>query len=175
MTHAPTLTTDRLTLTGHRPGDLEECAAMWADPAVYTLIGGQPRAREEVWLRLLRSIGQWAAFGHGQWIVRETDGGRFVGDLGLMDMRRAIDPPIDDCPETGWALAAHAHGRGYASEAMRAVLDWADGQGLARTVCIIHPDNAASIRLADRLGYRLKTTGTYRGQPTPIFERRAAG
>jgi RimJ/RimL family protein N-acetyltransferase len=62
---APILTTARLTLTGHAAADLEDCAAMWSDPRVYAMIGGQPRSREDVWIRLLRAIGQWTLFGYG--------------------------------------------------------------------------------------------------------------
>ena len=111
------------------------------------MIGGQPRSREEVWIRLLRSVGQWTLFGYGAWVLRETATGRLVGDIGLIEARRAIDPAID-APEMGWALATPAQGRGYAKEALDAVLAWSDAHGLARTMCIIDPDNAASIRLA---------------------------
>lgn len=170
---APTLTTARLTLSAHRPDDLDDCAAMWADPAVYAMIGGQPRVREDVWIRLLRSIGQWQAFGYGAWVVRETATGRFVGDVGLLEARRAIDPSIDDTPENGWALAGWAHGRGFAREALTATLAWADAHRIARTRCIIDPANHASIRLAHRHGYRDWTTGQYHDRAILILERDA--
>ncbi len=169
---APMLTTPRLTLTGHAAADLDDCAAMWADPGVYATIGGQPRTREDVWIRLLRSIGQWTLFGYGAWIVRETATGRFVGDVGLLEARRAIDPAID-APETGWALSPSAHGRGYAKEALDAVLAWTDAQGMARTMCIIDPDNAPSIRLAGKTGYRVLTRGIYHDRPIDLYERMA--
>ena len=168
--NAPTLTTPRLTLTGHAACDLDDCAAMWAEPAVYAMIGGQPRSREDVWIRLLRSVGQWGLFGYGAWVVRETASGRFVGDVGLIEARRAIDPPID-APEMGWALAPQAHGRGYAHEAMAAALAWSETHGIARTMCIIDPDNAASIRLAGKLGYRAMIRGTYHDSPIDLYER----
>ena len=108
---APTIDTARLTLRAHHPDDLDDCAAMWADPLVYAMIGGKPRSREEVWLRLLRSIGQWTAFGYGSWLLRERGTGRFIGEIGLIEARRAIVPSIDDSPEIGWALAGDAHGQ----------------------------------------------------------------
>ncbi|HVF93247.1 MAG TPA: GNAT family N-acetyltransferase [Sphingomonas sp.] len=170
----PMLTTQRLTLSAHRPDDLDDCAAMWADPRVYAMIGGQPRAREEVWIRLLRSIGQWAAFGYGAWLIRERDGGRFVGEIGLIEARRAIEPSIDDAPENGWALAGDAHGRGFAGEALAAVLGWTDANGIALTRCIIDPANHVSIRLAERHGYREAVTGRYHDAPILIFARAAS-
>ncbi|MCK8457640.1 GNAT family N-acetyltransferase [Sphingomonas faeni] len=173
---APTLTTARLTLTGHVAADLEDCAAMWTDPRVYTMIGGQPRTREDVWIRLLRSIGQWTLFGYGSWIARETATGRLIGELGLIEARRAIEPSIDARsefgPEVGWTLTGAAQGQGYASEALAAILAWTDAR-IPATTCIIDPANASSIRLADRLGYRLHTTGTYRDAPILIFDRTA--
>ena len=172
-TSAPKLTTARLTLTAHAPTDLEDCAAMWTDPRVYTMIGGQPRTREDVWIRLLRSIGQWTLFGYGSWIARDTATGHLIGELGLIEARRAIDPPIDATPETGWTLAGDAQGKGYASEALAAILAWTDAR-IPATTCIIDPANAPSIRLAERLGYGLRTTGTYRDAPILIFDRVAA-
>ncbi|WP_375395144.1 GNAT family N-acetyltransferase [uncultured Sphingomonas sp.] len=169
---APTLITPRLTLTGHTGDDLDDLAAMWADPGVYGMIGGKPQSREEVWIRLLRSVGQWTLFGYGNWVLRDTATGRFIGSAGLLEARRAIDPPID-APETGWALAAHAHGQGYAKEALDAVLAWSDAQRVPRTMCIIDPDNSASIRLAAKIGYRAIGRATYHDRPVDLYERMA--
>jgi RimJ/RimL family protein N-acetyltransferase len=168
---APTLTTARLTLTGHAAPDLDDCAAMWSDPRVYAMIGGQPRSREDVWIRLLRAIGQWTLFGYGSWVARDA-AGRLIGELGLIEARRAVVPSIDACPEVGWTLTGDAHGQGYASEALAAILAWTDAR-IPATTCIIDPANAPSIRLAERLGYGLRTTGVYRDAPILIFDRTA--
>ena len=166
----PTLTTERLSLRGHHPDDLDALAAMWADPAVYGVIGGKPRSREEVWIRLLRSIGCWTVFGYGAWVVCDRATGAVLGDIGLLESRRAIIPELT-VPEVGWTLVPAAHGQGYAGEAMRAVLDWADANGIDRTCCIIDPGNAASIRLAEKLGYRAPVEGVYYERPILIFHR----
>ena len=167
---APTLTTERLTLRGHHPDDLDALAAMWADPRVYAMIGGKPRPREEVWIRLLRSVGCWTMFGYGAWVVCDRMTGQVLGDIGLLESRRAITPELT-VPEAGWTLVPAAHGQGYASEAMRAVLGWADGQGLTRTCCIIDPGNGASIRLAEKLGYGAPVEGVYQERAIRIFHR----
>lgn len=171
--HAPLLRTSRLVLTGHRPADLDALATMWSDPRVYSRIGGQPRHREDVWIRLLRSVGQWTVFGFGSWVVREAADGPALGEVGLMEARRVIDPPLD-APETGWTLSPDRHGQGFAYEAMAAALGWADAQGVARTQCIIDPDNAASIRLATRLGYAPLREALYHGRAIRCLERVAA-
>jgi len=168
---APRLATRRLVLTGHHPDDLDDLAPMWAHPAVYERIGGQPRSREEVWIRLLRSIGQWTHFGYGSWVLRERDGGAFVGEIGLLEARRAIDPPLDARPEMGWTLAPAMFGKGYALEALTAILDWSDRRGLAQTCCIIDPGNAPSLKLADRIGYRVQRETPYHGKPILVLER----
>lgn len=168
---APILRTARLTLTMPDPADLAESAAMWADPAVYAHIGGRAFTREEVWQRLLRYIGHWHALGYGGWTVRETASGRLAGDVTLMDSRRATIPSFEGTPEAGWVLAPWAHGRGFAREALTAMLGWADARNHARTVCIIAPANAPSIKLAGKLGYTPLTEAAYRDAPTLLFER----
>ncbi|MET4898782.1 GNAT family N-acetyltransferase [Sphingomonadaceae bacterium jetA1] len=166
----PVLTTERLILRGHHPEDIDALAAMWADPAVYAGVGGQPRSREEVWIRLLRSIGGWTVFGYGAWVVCDRATGVVLGDIGLLESRRSIEPALA-VPEAGWMLGPAAQGRGYASEAMTAVLGWADAHGIGRTCCIIDPGNSASIRLAGKLGYAVPVEGRYRARPILIFHR----
>lgn len=144
---------------------------MWGDPGVTGMIGGRPFSREEVWQRLLRYIGHWRTLGYGSWTVRETASGRYVGEVGLMDSRRATQPSYEGTPEAGWALAPWAHGRGLAGEAVGAMLRWADGEGIARTVCIIDAGNAASIRVATRAGYRFLATARYRDALVDLYER----
>ncbi|GAA0658307.1 RimJ/RimL family protein N-acetyltransferase [Sphingomonas insulae] len=166
---APALRTERLVLRGHAPDDLAVLAAMWQAPAVYQMIGGAPRPDEEVWIRLLRSIGQWQAFGYGSWVVADDTG--VVGEIGLIEARRAIDPPLA-VPEVGWTLAPAAHGRGYAHEALCAALAWADGQGIVHTTCIIDPGNTPSLKLAAKVGYVPVRDATYKDHPIHVLERR---
>src|SRR5262249_116202 len=161
---------ERLVLRGHTVGDLDDSAAMWADPAVVRHIGGRPFTREEVWNRLLRYIGHWELLGYGYWVVAERATGRFAGELGYADGQRDIAPPVGDARELGWALAPAFHGRGLATEAVRAVQAWGDGRfSGARTVCIIDPENAASLRVAAKCGFRQHAMTSYKGGPTIVF------
>jgi RimJ/RimL family protein N-acetyltransferase len=69
-------------------------------------------------------------------------------------------------------LARHAHGKGYATEALGAVLAWGDRHfGPVKTVCLIRPDNTASIRVALKCGYVERQRAAYKEQPTIIFIR----
>jgi RimJ/RimL family protein N-acetyltransferase len=169
---APLLETQRLRLRGHRLDDLDACCAMWGDPIVTRYIGGKPFTREEVWARLLRYIGHWSLLGFGYWAVEEKASGTFVGEMGFGDFKRELEPPLDDTPELGWALASQAHGKGYATEALRAVIDWGDHHfGAIRTACLIHPENLASMRVAEKCGYHEYARATYKGHETILFER----
>jgi RimJ/RimL family protein N-acetyltransferase len=167
----PVLETERLLLRAHRAEDFPACAAMWADPVVTRFIGGVPSTGQQAWGRMLNYAGLWALLGFGYWAVEEKKTGGFVGELGFADFKRDISPPIEG-PELGWALVPAVHGRGIATEALRAVVAWGDVrfQG-GRTSCIIGPGNLASIRVAEKLGYREARRTAYKGEPTIVFER----
>jgi len=168
---APVIETGRLVLRGHVKADLDDCAAMWGDPEVTRFIGGKPSTREEVWARLLRYVGHWQAMDYGFWTVREKDGGRFIGEVGFADFKRTMTPSFGDTPEMGWALSPAAQGRGYASEAVGAALAWGDARfGGGRVTCMISPDNAPSLRVAEKMGFREFARTDYHG-PIILFER----
>ena len=169
---APTLETDRLTLRVHHSGDFAESAAMWADPEVTRWIGGRPFSGEEAWARLLRYAGLWSLMGFGYWVVREKASSRFVGEVGFADFRRDIVPSIQGRPEIGWVLAAWSHGQGFATEATRAAIAWGDEHlGGGSTACLIHPENAPSLRVAGKCGYRESGRTTHKDQPILMFDR----
>jgi RimJ/RimL family protein N-acetyltransferase len=166
------LETERLTLRPHTLADFAESAAMWGDPVVTRYIGGRPSTREEAWARLLRYAGMWSLLGFGPWVAREKASGELVGEVGFARFERDIDPPLGAMPEIGWIFAARAHGRGLATEAARAAVAWGDTQFPgATTVCIINPVNTASIRVAEKCGYRAIRQTTYTGEDTIVFER----
>ena len=168
------LSTARLTLTPVAVGDMDDLTALWADAEFTRHIMGRGLSEEEVWFRLLRDIGHWQARGYGNWSIRETDTGAYVGSVGVLDYRREIDPPFD-APELGWGVAPGFQGRGYAAEALTAALTWTDRRLEGRTVCMISPENAASLKLAARVGYRAYATATYKDHGVQLFERPRAG
>ena len=168
----PVLETERLILRGHRLTDFEACVAMWGDEGVTRFIGGKPFTQEETWSRLLRYAGHWAHLGFGFWAIEEKASGAFMGELGFAEFKRDIKPPLTGMPEAGWALASAAQGKGYAREALGAALAWGDAHFSGRTVCcIISPQNAPSIRVAEKCGFREAARTTYKGSPTIIFKR----
>ena len=78
--------------------------------------------------------------------------GAFLGVSGLAHYERGISD-LDGFPEAGWAFAAQSWGRGIASEAIGAVVGWADENDIRETRCLIDDGNLASVRVATLNGY----------------------
>jgi RimJ/RimL family protein N-acetyltransferase len=105
---------------------------------------------EETARQLERVRRHWERFGYGIWAVEKRDSRRFVGRAGLSHHRLW---PED--VEVGWAFDPEVWGRGFATEAGRTSIEHAFAAlGLGRLISIVHPENAASIRVMDRLGIR---------------------
>jgi RimJ/RimL family protein N-acetyltransferase len=170
MPLTPILETARLRLRGHRTEDFQGMIAMWTHPEVTRFtISSTP---EQIWARLLRYAGHWELLGFGYWAVEEKSTGKFIGELGFAEVQRAMEPSIVGFPELGWALCFESHGKGYATEALKKVVQWGDAHlKEKRTVCIISPENIKSIRVALKCGYTELLQTTYASKPTLLFER----
>lgn len=169
---APVIETERLILRGHRLDDLPHCIEMWSDPAVTRFIGGKPSTVQQTWFRLLQYIGHWSVMGFGYWAIEEKISGAFAGELGFADFKRDISESMNSAPEVGWALASRFHGKGFATEALRAALAWADQEAQwPRTVCLISSENLQSIKVAEKCGYREFERATLNERLTLFFER----
>jgi RimJ/RimL family protein N-acetyltransferase len=168
----PRLRTRRLVLRPYALADFEAFAALWADPAVTRFIGLTPRARDVSWMRFLRNIGHWQALGFGYLAIADGTTGAYLGECGFQEAMRPLAPSIEGTLEAGWVLTPEAWGRGIASEAMAAMLAWADAAFPAtRQTCIIDPAHAASLRVADKLGFAAVTEAPFSGGVTRIHER----
>jgi RimJ/RimL family protein N-acetyltransferase len=171
-TEAPIIETERLRLRPHTVDDFADCVAMWSDPIVARYTIGEPAPPPRTWSRILAYRGHWALLGFGYWAVEEKSTGRFIGELGFAEHKREMQPSIEGTPEIGWALITEATGKGYATEALRAVVAWGDAHfGNARTVCIIRAENLASFRVAERLGYTPFFTSAKDGATVSVLAR----
>jgi RimJ/RimL family protein N-acetyltransferase len=170
----PILETERLLLRGYTAADLEPQAAMLGDPDVMRHVGGKPISREEAWRKLLAGPGLWALLGYGYWIVERKSDGAYLGQIGFADFKRDMRPSIEGLPEMGWMFAPHAHGQGFATEAVTAAIRWGDSALAGQEfVAIIDAANSPSIRVAERCGFSVREDAVYKGEPIQLFRRPA--
>jgi RimJ/RimL family protein N-acetyltransferase len=145
----PIVETERLLLRAFRESDTDAYAEMLGDAEVMRFLGGRPLPRAEAWRNMAMVIGHWDLRGYGFWAVEERASGEMVGRVGCW--RPEGWPGL----EVGWTLRRQFWGRGYATEAARASLEYAFTKlNQTHVISLIAPDNAASIRVAERLGER---------------------
>ncbi len=170
----PVLEAARVRLRPYRLADFEDYARMWQEPAVVRFIGGVPFTREQSWTRFLRQIGLWHHLGFGFWAIEDRDTGRFCGECGFHDLQRGMTPSLDGTMEAGWGLVPEMQGQGVAEEAMRAALGWAAAHGPRdRLTAIVEPSHGASLRVAEKLGFREFARTTYHERQMVMLERSA--
>jgi RimJ/RimL family protein N-acetyltransferase len=149
----PTLETERLRLRAFRGSDFEDYAALRADPEVlrYLDCGPEPWDRGRSWRHMAFLMGHWQLAGTGTWALEQRETGAFLGIAGF------AAPAGWPGFELAWALSRRWWGCGYASEAARAALGHAFTVWQKdRIISLIHPENRASIRVAERIGERLQ-------------------
>jgi len=114
-------------------------------------------------------LGHWGLRGFGLWAVEERSTGELVGRVGCW--RPEGWPGL----EIGWTLRRASWGRGYATEAARSALDVAlEELKQSHVISMIHSENAASIRVARRLGMRLEGRAELMGYPVVVYGIRRA-
>jgi RimJ/RimL family protein N-acetyltransferase len=161
----PTLQTDRLLLRTFRDDDLDEYAAIAADPDVMRYLGdGTPLTREDAWRQIAWILGHWQLRGYGLWAVEERATGALVGRIGH------INPEGWPGFELGWMLGKAYWGKGYATEGARRALAYAfDELRQPHVISLIRPENAPSIRVAERLGESLEGRLTLYGAEVLVY------
>jgi RimJ/RimL family protein N-acetyltransferase len=147
------LVTERLVLRRSRPEDAETISGYRSDPEVHRQQGwertdpdGVRADIEEMHDRLPGEPGGWVQFS-----VEERDGGRLVGDVGIS--------PADGEPgvlKLGYTISPAAQGRGYATEAVEALVTYAfETLGAELVRAYASAENLPSIRVAEKVGMRL--------------------
>lgn len=160
----PTLRTERLVFRALRAEDRSLLCGMFEDENFRRHLGPDKPAGER-WIRALGGRGMWPIHGYGFWAVDDENG--FAGHVGIGDFCRDFELPG---LELGWMFAPRTWSRGYATEAMREILKWADNQGHALTCALIAPENMASIRVAEKIGMHRTGTADLDG-PVDVYER----
>ena len=144
--------TERLRLRLWRDDDLADLERLNSDPRFLRFLTPGGEAYPPGWTadKLARMQRDWEENGWGSWALEQRDSGRFVGRIGFQLHRLWPDDV-----ELGWGVDPEVWGRGYATEAALAALRQAfEGAGFSRVVSILHPENAPSIRVAEKIGER---------------------
>ncbi len=166
-----TLETERLCLRPLSMDDLEDVHRMHSDPETIRYASGRVKSREESLEWLKRAIDSYETNGHGFWAVELKPSGDYVGHAGLLAQI------VDDVPETEiayWILRKH-WGRGLATEAAIASRDHGFRTlGRSRLISIIHPDNGASRRVAEKVGLRVEKPSIHKGIDVLIYSMGAS-
>ena len=161
MPDFPILETERLILRCPQEADLDAYAEMMADPEATRFLGGVV-TRPEAWRSIAGMAGSWVIKGYGMFSVLEKASGRWIGRIG------PLSPEGWPGTEVGWGLTRSAWGRGYATEAAEACIDFAFAKlGWDEVIHTINPDNAPSQALARRVCSRYLRPGRL---PAPINE-----
>ena len=161
----PVLHTQRLTLRAPVMADFPAYAAFWASDR--TAYMGGPRDAAGAWFWFCHDVAQWALLGHGALMADLTASGETVGQVGLNG-----GPKFPET-ELGWQVYHGHEGQGYATEAAGALRDWAFASlPVPSLVSYIDADNAASIRVAQRLGAALDAAAP-RPDPEDLVWRHA--
>lgn len=144
------LETERLVIRHLRASDLDELSALCGDAELMRYVGdGQPLLREQVRLWIEKSLDNYVRRGFGCMAVTEKTGGRWIGYCGLVYASGSDDAEII------YALKKECWGGGLASEAARAMIAYGLAEHhLPRILATIDPDNAASIKIALKLGMK---------------------
>lgn len=154
--------TARLSLRPMGIDDVDAFVALHADERVNRFVGSY--SREQALERLRANERQWAERGHGLCAVHLEENGEFIGRCGLNHWTDF------DETELGWTFRAEAWGRGYATEAAQACLEW----GFATLdapyfTSMIQPANTPSIRVAERLGFSSLRDDVLFGKPVTVY------
>jgi RimJ/RimL family protein N-acetyltransferase len=148
---APTraISTQRLDLVPLQPADADEMVGVLADPRLYSFIGGGPPDRESLRARYTRQSAGQSADGTEEWhnwIVRLRPDGTAIGFV------QATVVDAGAVAGIAWLIGVPWQGRGFAVEAVRALVSWLDRRGIRTVVAHIRPDHHASGSVAARAG-----------------------
>lgn len=150
MTSTPTIDTPRLRLRPWREADLPAFAAMNADPKVMEFFP-KPLSPAESDALAARIRENFARRGFGLWAVEVPGVADFIGFVGLSVP--GFSAHFTPCVEIGWRLAHEHWGRGYATEAARASLEFGFGRlPLDEIVSFTTATNRRSQAVMERIG-----------------------
>lgn len=162
---SPLLETNRLRLSPLGLGDANALHRLWTDPGVRQYLwDGEAIPREQTEAVVRRSVELFAVEGLGLWAVLPRDGGELIGFCGYWFFR---DPPE---LELLYGIGAEHWGKGYATEAARAMLRYGfEHLGFDHVAASTDAPNTASVRVMQKLGMRFERRETVKDLDTIFY------
>jgi RimJ/RimL family protein N-acetyltransferase len=159
--------TPRLILRQFNESDVEPILNFQGDPEVMRFSITGPATREDIQTKYLGScLKRYSRDGLGQWAVVRKSDGICVGECGIC--AQEVDGKSEF--EISYRMRRDCWGIGLATEAARACRDFGFKQaGLRRLISIIESDNAASIRVAEKMGMTLEKKTSFQKIPVLIY------
>lgn len=167
------ISTDRLVIRNWTLDDAEAALAIYGSPEVtHWLTPAMDRVGDVAAMRSVLHAWQEAQPNlltpRGRWAVERKEDNKVIGGLGIR-----LLPPFEDDLELSWQLTPDAWGHGYATEAGRALLEWAFTQDAEELFAVARPNNRRAIAVAERLGMRwVGETGKYYGLNLQVYRIR---
>ena len=158
------LETDRLSLRMFSMEDWKGIHEYYGDASCATYTSGKALTEHETWQKMAAILGHWQLRNYGSYALHEKKLNRVIGIAGL-------DYPSDwPEPEIQWGLAKQFWGKGYASEAVRAVKEMAiQYVPHISLISLIHPDNTNSSSLAKAVGAKFEKEIFFRNGTWHIY------
>lgn len=162
------LETERLNLEPFQASHFDGLRAMESDPEIMRYISnGVVKTPEETWESIHRVTQRWEKYGFSWWAIREKTSGQIVGAACLQHLANIDGAPL----EIGWRLIADFHGKGFATEAAKAIIEFAvEHIGATYLVAVAIPENTASQRVMQRLGMSYKGIEQHYDVPCVVYE-----
>ncbi len=167
----PVLTTERLVLRPFTLDDLPALTPIHADPSFWWYPLRRAMSEEETRDFLVRVLGRYESDGFGVEALEDRASGALIGWAGLAVPH--FLPEILPAVEVGWRLSESCRGRGLATEVGSAAVRWGFTEGgLDRIVSVYEPENTASGRVMEHLGFTLERTtkGAIHGETACVME-----
>ncbi|MEQ8272531.1 MAG: GNAT family N-acetyltransferase [Deltaproteobacteria bacterium] len=159
--------TERLILRAATVDDAPALYVMNSDPEVMRYTGEPMPASVDVMRKMIADYPDFERHGYGRWVCEEKATGEVIGFAGLKYLEDFGEVDV------GYRLRRTWWGRGLATEAARACLDFGfEAIGLEEIVAFVEPENAASVRVAEKLGMQLAGPFDYDGTPCLRYVRR---
>ncbi len=157
--------TPRLLLRQFTPDDVDDLAAMYADSAVMSFLGG-PRSYETTQQHIERIVQNYQEYGFGLWAVIHKGDRQLMGRCGLIPQTIEGKGEV----EIGYLLARAYWGQGLATEAAAAIRDYGFSTvGCDRLISLIDPHNLASQKVALRVGLTYEKDVILADKPIRVY------